>query len=78
MTSNSAPEKAFGLPSLQSAEKDMMMRVAVAGTNSLALLIAHFLVKETSHQVLVLSRFVSLLDNSILSSCWSSLSSILI
>jgi len=34
------------------------MRVAVAGTNSLALLIAHFIVKETSHQVLVLSRFV--------------------
>jgi hypothetical protein len=38
---------------------DSMMRVAVAGTNSLALLIAHFIVKETSHQVLVLSRFVS-------------------
>jgi len=38
---------------------ESMMRVAVAGTNSLALLIAHFIVKETSHQVLVLSRYVS-------------------
>ncbi|KAF2432718.1 NAD(P)-binding protein [Tothia fuscella] len=32
------------------------MRVAVAGTNTLALLIAHFVVSETSHQLVILSR----------------------
>jgi len=36
-----------------------MMRVAVAGTNALALLIAHFIHKETSHQLVLLSRTVS-------------------
>ncbi|KAF2397639.1 NAD(P)-binding protein [Trichodelitschia bisporula] len=32
------------------------MRIAVAGTNSLALLIAHYVVTETSHQIVVLAR----------------------
>ncbi|KAE9972368.1 hypothetical protein EG328_005060 [Venturia inaequalis] len=32
------------------------MRIAIAGTNNFALLIAHFVVTETSHQLVVLSR----------------------
>lgn len=40
---------------------DSRMRVAVAGTNALALMIASYIVSETSHQLIVLSRFVSLL-----------------
>jgi len=35
-----------------------MMRIAVAGTNALALLVAHFLKQETSHQLVILSRSV--------------------
>ena len=35
------------------------MRVAVAGTNTLALMIAHALVSETSHTLIILSRQVS-------------------
>lgn len=36
------------------------MRVAVAGTNTLALMIAHALVTETSHTLIILSRQVSI------------------
>jgi hypothetical protein len=35
------------------------MRVAIAGTNALALLIAHYVVQETSYQLIILSRTVS-------------------
>lgn len=35
------------------------MRVAVAGTNTLALMIAHSVVTQTSHQLVILSRQVS-------------------
>jgi fucose 4-O-acetylase-like acetyltransferase len=35
------------------------MRIAIAGTNTLALMMAHFVVTETSHQLVVLSRQVS-------------------
>jgi hypothetical protein len=35
------------------------LRVAIAGTNTLARMIAHYLVTETSHQVIMLSRRVS-------------------
>jgi hypothetical protein len=37
---------------------DSRMRVAVAGTNALALMIAAFIVHDTSHQIIVLSRVV--------------------
>ncbi|KAF1983989.1 NAD(P)-binding protein [Aulographum hederae CBS 113979] len=33
-----------------------MMRIAVCGTNGLALLIAHFLQEQTNHQLVILSR----------------------
>lgn len=35
------------------------MRIAIAGTNTLALMMAHFVITETSHQLVVLSRQVS-------------------
>lgn len=37
-----------------------MMRVAIAGTGGLALLMAHFVNEDTSHQLVILSRSVSL------------------
>jgi hypothetical protein len=37
---------------------DARMRVAVAGTNELALLIAAFIMSETSYQLIILSRHV--------------------
>ena len=37
---------------------DSRMRVDVAGTNALALMIAAFIVHDTSHQIIVLSRVV--------------------
>ena len=37
---------------------DSRMRVAVAGTNELALLIAAFIISDTSHQLIILSRSV--------------------
>jgi hypothetical protein len=40
------------------APKDSTMRVAVAGTNELALLMAHYIVTETSYQLVILSRHV--------------------
>jgi hypothetical protein len=42
------------------------MRVAVAGTCKLALLIAQEIQESTSHQVIIMSRIVSTLLNSIL------------
>lgn len=39
-----------------------MMRVAVAGTNALALLIAYFLKQETSRQLVILSRSVGVVS----------------
>lgn len=37
-----------------------MMRIAVAGTGGLALLIAHYITEDTSHHVVLLSRQVCL------------------
>jgi hypothetical protein len=45
------------------APKDSTMRVAVAGTNELALLMAHYIVSETSYQLVILSRQVCISEN---------------
>src|SRR2546421_422496 len=37
-----------------------MMRIAIAGTGGLALFMAHFVNEETTHQLVILSRTVSL------------------
>lgn len=45
------------------APKDSRMRVAIAGTNELALRIADAVRSDTSYQLIILSRHVSSLDS---------------